>query len=151
MAILLLIVIFPNPHYNLIINKGMKEIIKEECPSCDVHDYCSLHNPEPLENKEEKCRCEQDTCKEDCTRNHTCHVYWCKKCKPERYTAIEQEAINIDTPQTPEWETKIREDYKGILNQEQIEATIEYWKSLISQAEERGRRRGIEEIRNLIK
>lgn len=101
------------------------------------------------ENKKEKCRCEQDTCKEDCTRNHTCHVYWCKKCKPERYTAIEQEAINIDTPQTPEW----KEIAKEIIGKWGFEEEY-WWKPIaeaLSQAEERGRRQVIEEIKNLIK
>ncbi len=38
------------------------------------------------ENKEKECKCEEATCKNDCTKNHTCHVVWCDKCKPPQST-----------------------------------------------------------------
>lgn len=37
------------------------------------------------QNKGEKCTCEKMTCDIPCNKNHTCHTYWCEKCKPERY------------------------------------------------------------------
>ena len=40
-------------------------------------------------------------------------------------------------PQSKEWEDKIRSDYAGILSPAQIEATLEYWSTLL--AEEHGR------------
>lgn len=41
------------------------------------------------------------------------------------------------------WEKKIRHDYNGIVSDEQIEATVEYWRSLIAQVETTARQEGI--------
>ena len=32
-----------------------------------------------------KCDCEEMSCKEDCSRNHTHKGFWCERCHPERY------------------------------------------------------------------
>ncbi|HEC66394.1 MAG TPA: hypothetical protein ENI23_13995 [bacterium] len=40
------------------------------------------------------------------------------------------------------WKKKIRNDYKDILSEEQVEATIQYWEEIIDTARSRGAVRG---------
>ena len=125
----------------------MKEIIKEECPSCDVHDYCSIHNPEPLENKEEQYK-----------EHHKGKTTACLCSDCIEYANHLFDTAH-STPQTPEWEeefdkTFVRED--GLMDKYyddkfMAEAIKSFISKKLSQAEERGRRRVIEEIKNLIK
>lgn len=54
-------------------------------------------NYTPDGKEENQCNCEQMTCKVDCQRKHTCHVYWCEKCRPEEY----QEGTKEEKPKCP--------------------------------------------------
>lgn len=91
------------------------------------------------ENKEEKCNCEESSCKEDCKRNHTCKTFWCEKCEP----------VYPPTPQTPEWE----ERYETFINKQvnltprEIVTFKHFLTAEITLAKEEGRRLEQERIK----
>ena len=53
-----------------------------------------------FEKKEERCNCEEMTCKIKCTKNHTCHAYSCEKCNRglEYKDSEEQKPFSVDNP-----------------------------------------------------
>lgn len=76
------------------------------------------------------------------TLDNGIHSY-CGKCK-------------ADKSPSEDWETKIRQDYRGIISDEQIEATVEYWRGIVSQAykagqqaQEKGQSEFIKELRKV--
>ena len=52
---------------------------------------------------QEKCKCEEMSCKEGCKINHTHKGFWCEKCHPERYE-VQEKSVGED------WENKIDEE-----------------------------------------
>lgn len=103
----------------------MKENKEEVCPNCDIHSHCSLHDPELFEDM-------MDT----------------PQTIESPSVPMARFADNISPPQTSKWE-EIAKEIVGKWGYEE-----EYWwkpiAEALSQAEERGRRRGIEEIKSLV-
>jgi len=60
------------------------------------------------------------------TKNECEHQEYMRGCEGCRVKSIPH-----STPTTEEWEEKIRKDYKGIISDGQIEATIDYWRDFI--------------------
>lgn len=63
----------------------------------------------------------------------------------------EGECVYRSKPQPLNWEEEIRNTYKGILPSEQIEATVEYWRTFILSLLQRQREELVREIEGMKK
>jgi hypothetical protein len=53
------------------------------------------------EQEDELCKCEAMSCVAPCNRNHTCHVFWCEKCQPDKFKDVyRKEEKNISQGNT---------------------------------------------------
>jgi hypothetical protein len=49
-------------------------------------------------------------------------------------------------PKEQDWEKKIRQDYAGIISEEQIQATIDYWREFIQETTAKAREEGYQQV-----
>lgn len=119
-------------------------------------DY-QRNNPmnQPIQENKEECKCEEMSCKAGCTERHTCHVFWCEKCHPERYqetqdeiqedtTLMEEKLEALTTPQNTSRE-EIRERWrKYVASEVEVSPTklLIWWLAEIEAAEKRGYENG---------
>ena len=111
-------------------NTGLSDILSC-CPcGCEMHvtdeHYSCFHgqkcfelvcptNQETPEPTQETCQCEEMTCKENCSRNHTHKTIWCEKCRPPEPTQEKHPSVILVERLNDDVKENLRSMNNGII------------------------------------